>query len=471
MKKIIAILMTVTLLVGIFATYSVSAAEESAEIAPDYSWYDAEETEFIITTEAQLLGLGYITALVPGTDFEGKTIKLGDNIVLNEGNAADWETNPPANILTALPVFRGTFDGQGYSISGAYGDGSARTLGLLFGEISGNACVKNLAIINSYFVTASSCGGIAGRVTNATEVRFENVYVDILMVGDAWEAGGFVGSDYSANQKVVFENCVSAVTFKLIPDGAAYIGGFIGYAGYATNGTMEFNNCLNVGTIHAQKRVGGIAGLANNVTFNKCVNLGKITGVTGGKLVAGIVGEGKKVDIVDCYIATDVMTTPLKDDTGNSAAGCLGTDATCSYVEFNSEMLKGDGATLMNKLDWEETWTTQEDELPTLKFVPVFLATAAEGPTDEGGNGENNGENNNENNNENNGENNNENNNENNTNTNTTPDTSANTDANTDATSETEAAKGGCGGSIGIAGVAMIALASGAALVIKKKED
>ena len=76
-----------------------------------------------------------------------------------------------------------------------------------------------------------------------------------------------------------------------------------------------------------------------------------------------------------------------------------------------------------------------------------------------------------ENGNENNGENN-ENNNENN-NTNTTPETDANTEANTDAAPapETEAAAGGCGGSIGIAGVAMIALASGAALVIKRKED
>ena len=76
-----------------------------------------------------------------------------------------------------------------------------------------------------------------------------------------------------------------------------------------------------------------------------------------------------------------------------------------------------------------------------------------------------------ENGNENNGENN-ENNNENN-NTNTTPETNPNTDANTEAAPapETEAAAGGCGSSIGIAGVAMIALASGAALVIKRKED
>ena len=58
-------------------------------------------------------------------------------------------------------------------------------------------------------------------------------------------------------------------------------------------------------------------------------------------------------------------------------------------------------------------------------------------------------------------------------NTSTTPETDANTEANTEAAPapETEAAKGGCVGSIGIAGIAMISLVSGAALVIKRKKD
>lgn len=468
MKKIIAVLMSVMMLVGILAMYPVSASDTATEIMPDYTWYDAEKTEFVITTEAQLLGLGYIPSVVPGVTFEGKTIKLGDNIVLNEGNPADWKNNPPANVLTALSTFCGTFDGQGYTISGAYGDGSSRKLGLLFGEMSGNACVKNLAIVNSYFVTASTCGGITGRVTNATEVRFENVYVDVLMIGDAWEAGGFVGNDQGGNQKVVFDNCVFAGEIKLLPE-AAYIGGFMGYAGYATNGTIEFNNCLNLGKVSGQKRIGGLVGLGNNVSFNKCVNLGAISGETGGKLVAGIIGEGKKVTLTDCYTATDVMTMAFSDATGNIAAGCLGTEATCTYVEVTTATVKGAAAaTVMNKLDWTNTWTTQDNALPTLKFVPVLLAKAAEGAIDENGsngnvsgdNGSTGGS----------------------TGGTTTNNGSNNSDTETDAsettvpateadTTEAAEEKGGCGASVAIGSVAVVCLGAAAFLAKKKKED
>ena len=464
MKKIIAVLMSVMMLVGILAMYPVSASDTVAEIMPDYTWYDAEKTEFVITTEAQLLGLGYIPSVIPGVTFEGKTIKLGDNIVLNKGNPADWKNNPPANSLTALPVFCGTFDGQGYSISGAYGDGSSRKLGLLFGEMSGNACVKNLAIVNSYFVTASTCGGITGRVTNATEVRFENVYVDVLMEGDAWEAGGFVGNDYSTNQKVVFNNCVFAGEFKMLPT-EAFIGGFIGYAGYTTNGTIEFTNCLNVGKVHGQKRVGGFVGLGDKVSFDKCVNLGPVVGETGGKLVAGIVGEGKKVTMTDCYTATDVMTMPFSDATGNSAAGSLGTDSTCACVEITTATVKGAAAaTVMDKLDWTNTWTTQDNALPTLKFVPVLLAKAAEGAIDENGsNGNAPGNDDTTNNDTGDTE----------TETKATETTTPATEADTTEADTTEAVeeKGGCGASVAIGSVAVVCLGAAAFLAKKKKED
>lgn len=389
MKKVISILIAAMMLLGLLAIYPVSAEETPEEYYPDFSWYDPEKDEFILTNEAQFLGFGYISSLYPEADFAGKTIKLGDNIVLNAGNAADWENNPPANAMTPVPTFAGTFDGQGYSISGVYTDGSSRKTGLLFSTLSGNACIKNLAILNSYLVTASVDGGITGRIMDATEVRFENVYVDVLMYGDAWEAGGFVGNDHVANQKVVFENCVFAGEFKM-PKEEAYIGGFIGNASYHTSGTVEFTNCLNLGTICGQKRVGGLVGGGAGITIDKCVNLGKIViDESGTKLTGGIIGESYAADkgytnITNSYIATDVMINTVHADSGNSAAGNLSSEATCEYTEITTDSVLGDAAkTVMDKLDWENTWTAVENDLPTLKVVTTLLAKAAEGPTDE----------------------------------------------------------------------------------------
>ena len=88
MKKIISIILSVMMLIGIMAAYPVSA-EEATPITPDTSWYNDTDSEFVITTAAQLLG---IASVVNGNSgyFKNKTIKLGADIVLNEGNAADW---------------------------------------------------------------------------------------------------------------------------------------------------------------------------------------------------------------------------------------------------------------------------------------------------------------------------------------------------------------------------------------------
>lgn len=491
MKKVISILIAGMMILGLLAIYPVSAEETPEEYYPDYSWYDPEKDEFILTNEAQILGFGYISSLYPGADFAGKTVKLGDNIVLNAGNAADWENDPPVNIMTPVSTFAGTFDGQGYSISGVYTDGSSRKMGLLFNTLSGNACIKDLAILNSYLVTGSVDGGIAGRIVEATEVRFENVYVDVLMYGDAWEAGGFVGNDHGANQRVVFENCVFAGEFKM-PKEEAYIGGFIGNASYHTSGTIEFTNCLNLGTICGQKRVGGLVGWGAGITIDKCVNLGRIVGdESGSKLIGGLIGESYAADkgctnITDSYVATDVMTNALHAESGNTAAGNLSSEATCEYTEITTDSVLGDAAkTVMDKLDWENTWATVENDFPTLKVVLTLLATAAEGPTDESAStgedpttGESGseedpvtGESGSD---------------ENPTTDETTGEESSGTVGEESSATETPAVvtdpvtttgpsssakpKGGCGSSIAIGGVAMICIGA-VVLLVKKKED
>ena len=123
--------------------------------AVDTSWYAGHEnaTEFSIGTAAELAGLA---ALVNGTakdadnnpiaavNFSGKTIVLTADIDLN--NQA-WTPIGNENGFDAELAFSGTFNGDGYTVSGlnvpdTYFPG-------LFGQISTSAVVQNLIVKGS----------------------------------------------------------------------------------------------------------------------------------------------------------------------------------------------------------------------------------------------------------------------------------------------------------------------------------
>lgn len=112
-------------------------------------WYTAGDAPYQISTGRELV---YLAQLVnDGNNFSGKTIVLTADIDLN--NQA-WTPIGNENGVDAELVFSGTFDGDGYTVSGlnvpdTYFPG-------LFGQISTNAKVQNLIVKGS--VTG---GGVA----------------------------------------------------------------------------------------------------------------------------------------------------------------------------------------------------------------------------------------------------------------------------------------------------------------------
>jgi hypothetical protein len=114
----------------------------------DTTWYtnDKEATEYTITTAEQLAGLALLVNESEGNgvyDMLDKTIKLGDNIILND--TTDWqswdETTEGLNQWMGINWFLGTFDGDGYVISGIYGSQG------LFKSISSSSTIKNLGVV------------------------------------------------------------------------------------------------------------------------------------------------------------------------------------------------------------------------------------------------------------------------------------------------------------------------------------
>jgi hypothetical protein len=163
----------------------------------DSAWYNESANEFTINTAEELSGLAMLVN--GGNDFEGKTIKLGQDIALNDtANWENWKTSPPANAWTQIGIFseklnrelpfRGIFDGCGFAVSGVYISNSDRYRNGLFGASDG--IVKNLGAVNSYIKGKGFVAGLVGY--NSGEVS--NCY-SISTVEGKTDVGGLVGKN------------------------------------------------------------------------------------------------------------------------------------------------------------------------------------------------------------------------------------------------------------------------------------
>ena len=159
--------------------------------AVDTEWYDENATEFTLDAAAQLAGLAKLVD--DGATFEGKTITLDKDIDL-AGKLFD-----PIGSYRNDKSFKGTFDGNGHTISNLsqntweLDNGYHYTdCGLgLFGAVE-EGTVKNLKIDGAEISGESAiCGTIAAVAHNAT---FENITVANANVADyQYYAGGIVG--------------------------------------------------------------------------------------------------------------------------------------------------------------------------------------------------------------------------------------------------------------------------------------
>jgi len=177
---------------------TVEAVQGNAEMpdewdgTADTSWYNDTDTEFTLTKAAQIAGLSQLVD--GGNDFTGKTIKLDANMDL-QGKLFE-----PIGSYRKDQAFKGTFDGQGHTISNMsqntwelnngyyYGD-----LGMgLFGKVE-DATVKNLKMDGASISGESGlCGVVAG--TAYGECTFDNITVTNTKCNDyQYYAGGVVG--------------------------------------------------------------------------------------------------------------------------------------------------------------------------------------------------------------------------------------------------------------------------------------
>lgn len=190
-------------------------------------------------------------------------------------------------------VFLGSYDGNGYTISGLWCVSKENNVGL-FSYITGEK-VYNVTLKNSLFVGANHVGGIAGTLMvkhgfdKDWSALITNCSVETIIIG-AERCGGIVGyidgSYGSINSDVNDDKIVKNCVVQGIIQGDT-VGGCIG-----ENWLGEISFCEFVGenslVLSEAGISGGIAGRMSRGNINNCRNYGKVVGNKSG----GIVGIG-----------------------------------------------------------------------------------------------------------------------------------------------------------------------------------
>ena len=241
--------------------------------------------------------LYWFAGLVNGTlpDGGGKNLSanaiLTANIIVNTG-VLDANKNlvSKSDLTEWKPIgarwssYTGTFDGQGYTISGLYFNNPTSSYVGLFGSIGANGKISNVGVLDSYFQFSELGGGVCG-VNHGTVRDCKNTG----SVRGLAAIGGVCGLNEKGG---IIENSFNEGTVSGTGDNVQQVGGVCGY----NNGTIK--SCYNTASVSGQNSVGGVCGLNSRGIITNCFNEGTVSGQT---FVGGVCGNGCGVTTTNCF--------------------------------------------------------------------------------------------------------------------------------------------------------------------------
>lgn len=390
-----------------------SFAESGVLYTPDVNWETSEDdATYYISTVEELYGLAFRTQLKRSTygdstyssmfyptmgsaGFGGKTVVLKDNLSINTGNASNWENHKP--MYEWMPIggadnngnvqgFYGSFDGNGYTISGLYQKTQQNQSGFI-ANLKNSIC--NLSIRNSYIESENNqyIGTIAGSVDG----NINSVYSDAIIKTGAQYAGGLVGRyDGGTISGSWYDGDIYGSN--------SFLGGMIGTIGQNDSSakTVNVNDCLFTGTVessyqvtNAAPHVGGIFGASYKkmiLNMDGCLSDGKIkitqygAGSIGGSLYA------KNGQIKHTYYKSNGVlvggSSYLTKDINIQNTGTATLPGTCLNVNDSNGMnltdINGVNGYQYLNLDFYNgntgVWVAREDDVPAIKnFVDDYI--------------------------------------------------------------------------------------------------
>ena len=354
---------------GIFMLVRNKNVEETGNVL-GVSWYNEAEEGFEITTAEQL---NEFAALSKFYTFEDQTIKLGADIVMNEGNAKDWAEKAPKMRWKPIEKFAGTFDGQGHTISGLYGKVYEAPMAL-FAQTDSIAVVQNLSLVNTYFETGGSAGAASFAVTG--DGKFVKLYSDAIIVNKGENSGGIITK---VTSNVILEECWFDGS---ITQNGRWMGGIVGAI---NNGRAMIKHCLFSGDISTSQeiinyaatdgvRTGAICGVVNKngtlmVEDTLASGTMSIKHNTYAGTVVGAIFDGASGNM------TDVYTTQRITGINLIGAGAGRTSTPPAYME--QEQMLGVKAYQWSTLDFDNYWAVVEGDTPVLKHFAKEVPSLA----------------------------------------------------------------------------------------------
>ena len=386
-KRVVSLLLALVMLTSLLPTavwaedaYSVAPDSETQDVRQEQDKQDEQEKQEQEKSEEQddpaLVQQPMLAAVMPaamtpqgaGTATEPYLISTAEELAwlaqeVNAGRGAsynavlgndidlkDKEWTPIGKNYSY--VYKGTFDGGGYTISGLKIDSNDQYQAL-FGYVKGGT-IKNLTVegsvtsSNKYTagivaygspVTVTNCinnvsvtakGNAAGVVAYAyanSEVMGCTNKGTIIGYGDY--VGGIVGAGSGIK---TISNCFNSgsVTNKGTPSGSTYCTGGIA-GGVSKSSTVT--RCGNTGDVTSTiKRTGGVVGGAAG-TISACYNTGTVTGIYS---VGGVAGgaSAKNVKITDCYntgaVICETPSANFNDTNAKGVGGIIGDPSSTS---------------------------------------------------------------------------------------------------------------------------------------------
>ena len=177
--------------------------------------------------------------------------------------------------------YRGTFDGNGKTITNLYINASQLKVGLFGYTYKGT--IKNLTFEYANVTNTKDYTGIlVGDIENS---NLQNIKIsNTCQIKGGKYTGGIAGYlDGNAY------NCVNYATVQ----GIQYIGGLCGFYSISRTGN-SMTACANYGNVTASSlRVGGLVGYFDSGTIQDCANYGDVKGTERVAGMAGSVNNGK----------------------------------------------------------------------------------------------------------------------------------------------------------------------------------
>ena len=302
---------------------------EPAVDSADNNIYIIEEPSELAWLAAAVNGTlteEYTRATVAPNDFAGKTFRLTQDI--------DLGNEPWTPIGNSNNIFKGTFDGQGHTITNLVVNGGSNSNQGLFG-VTHDGEIKNFTLENAKVSGRLNVGAVVGQPYTS---KYTNITVQghVEINGMAY-VGGVGGKNAYADWTSITVNVdeTSYVKANSVENGTAYrtyVGGVVGFNGEGSHTFSRITSNINVEGSTCD--VGGLFGIAHyGNKFENCSCTGNVTITTdeveSALEMGGIAGvwhneNDTTVTLTDCSFTGELSTPNITEDVNFYYGGLVG---------------------------------------------------------------------------------------------------------------------------------------------------